>query len=256
MRTSPFKPLFTKDLVVDQGEPINAFWGYHLANNYTRLMGLDGTVFFGARDLAAPNPQQLYFDVPVSQFSFHAAPIVQLYTSKIQQHVDGTVFFHGYDWGAVMMTDCEDWDRMVSIKIANQEKQHEQAEAFHNMCEHYVNLGIGIGIKTETNDEVLMCKKFNDGYLTDQTTGEAWYWMQAEVVRGWGWSDPMPQLKGAKVYIAAPDGKMITETVTSYMGTFLSPNSPLVEGILDAEKLRIRWLHDLPGTVYYKIFGA
>jgi len=49
-QNNPFENFHCFDLLCDDGEPGNAFWGYHVANNFSRLMGVEGTAYFESLD--------------------------------------------------------------------------------------------------------------------------------------------------------------------------------------------------------------
>jgi hypothetical protein len=259
MKTSQFKPFFTKDLIVDKGEPVNAFWGYHLGNNYTRLMGVDGTLYFKAR--RPWNWEQgfedLYFDVPIGNYGFHSVPVVQLFNTTIAETSYGTVLAYGLDYGMQLTTDLNQDANRISIYIDPSNDEHGfNANEVENLMRGCKIAGHWFAIMTTVSEELMFVTNYEINYTPVEGMKYGKFNANLEVQRGWYVSSPDNHTAGDKVLIMPNDGVRLIPDVTTSVGTNLYPNSPLVEGIMDTEKLRVRWLYDYPGTVMYKIFGV
>jgi hypothetical protein len=80
MQNNPFSPFFSRNILPDDGEVGNAFWAHHISNNFSRLLSLQGTVYFGSLnsggDRTGPQCGTAY--IPVGMCGFSSPPIVQL----------------------------------------------------------------------------------------------------------------------------------------------------------------------------------
>lgn len=252
MKTNPNKPFFTRDLIVDQGEPINSFWGYHIANNYDRLMGVDGTIFFKSRPpTLGDEVTDVYFDIPLGNLGLRSIPIVQFYTAHVETQTSYTISTPGvHDFHVTLLSEEGPDDPILSAAIdLSKPEDYKLSKACKEFLVREDAAGKGFYLSFGAGVEVAFVKKY---YIVDNAFGKMLLSLETE--RGWDVTGGESHALGEAVYFISHDGLVKNETTT--VATTWHINSPLVEGVMDAEKLRVRWLWDGPGTVYYKIFGV
>lgn len=85
-QTTQDNRFFTNDLYPEDGEVGNAFWGKNIANNFTRLLAMGGTVAFAqvGMDEETDEAKRINFPVSLAHSEFRSAPIVQLWVKSYQ----------------------------------------------------------------------------------------------------------------------------------------------------------------------------
>lgn len=269
-QTNPWEQFFVNAVLPEDGEIGDAFWGYHTANNIARLMNVDGTLFFPPVLNPTPVMDEYYREayIPTSQLSFHAAPVIQF-----SVHYPGSRTFSRTTGISVpvfglTLTDVPSWDNPDAIdddpynKLTIQSDCSKIAVRFDDELGYYVPDWSQIVDKfygrLGTDEEIMI-------FIVDSielAPGESWpdsldelgntyLYIQCTIERGKYGTDIELHSDGLQVYRV--DDITVTETVTPNI--FLL-NPPWVQGILDAQKLTVRWMSKESGTVYFKIFGV
>lgn len=242
MRTAnPFNKFFTADLVVDDAEPGNALWGYHIANNLSRITSVEGTAVFPAYGdplQGAITGALRFVDVPTGHLAFASAPAIQFTVKNSIIISNATTFTTSYPTGWVLENDLVPLD------------------------DHFYALGPPFDIRFysgqildlklgENDSEVLNCMYLTQFYGVGPDRNQSRYTFQI-LARNRYDTPAGDGLTGENVRVVTSAQYTILSSRTEYD----TINPPYVEGYLDQDKLRIRWLNQSEGTVYYKIFGA
>lgn len=246
---NPRHKFFTADLFPEDGETGNALWGYHIANNFLRLMAVEGTVYFGTSNLPisiAPFPSPYVVgtyriaDIPIANLSLHAAPIVQFAALRPRVFETATTYTTSLETGLKLTNDVKPQDLGISCVSESQDLRFILQTLLPQ--EYDVKLG-------ENDSEVLLVR--NNGWMFDESVGQYFYFFN--IIQRNRYSTP------SGLHNSGENFRLIT---TARMDTALSAatlweiNPSYVEGYLDQQKLRIKWmLHDA-GTLVYKIFGV
>ena len=251
-KTNPYSKFFTRGLYPRSGGIGDAFWAYHVSNNFGRLLNVDGTCMFKSNEIGWENYRVAYINM--YDLKCKAVPIVQ-FTAVTRAPDSATVYAYGRLFNGTL-----DWDR-------NTLWGREPGEGFTfgtgiNSYEDIPpelrgtgNIYFKVGTRT---DELIM------GYLqrANVTPNRSWIagqpqmflsWTISDIHRGYGPTTNQDYYLGEAFNYVSP---------TSWNRTILSDdlmysvNPPFVVGDLLNGVLTIRWLHNDEGTVYFKIFGV
>jgi len=213
-------------------------WGYHIANNLSRIMSVEGTVYF-PEFTGAIQPEPRIADVTVANLGLTFAPVIQF--SSVGPFITATTYVVSHESDLRLMVDIRD--------------ETQTFFAYGGPFKAPVGPNMPVDIKLgNTNNEVLGCVyTYAEGLIRDKLLQYNFvikergkYSTQKENIDVSETTDPIVNVR-------------IVDSATPTILTreeYHSINPPWVEGYLDQDKLRIRWLHNSAGTVIYKIFGA
>lgn len=259
----------------------NAFFGYHLANNFSRILALSGTAYFGNTYTPMPNgyPARV-FDFPIDNMQFTSAPVVQLWSID-DNFTISTVYTRATTVGATLFYD------IVNSEITNPQvgivTSVWSADGANPPLVGRVGEYLKIG---ETSSELMQIFDFQQLIAIDWGAGHLparYEWQRRYVLtRGVLSTDIQGSYTaGANIYHVGEEGTAILnlEAATfantqswgqslSSAGSSISLNPSWVEAYLDPQKLRIRYLNGnyvmsngVPNslqtaTVIFRIFGV
>jgi hypothetical protein len=262
---------FTEDLYPEEGETGNAFWGYHIANNFGRLSGIIGTVFFDAsQGLFVDNTHSI--SIPIDRFRFKSAPMCQL-TSLEPDYSLGTVLTIGTNtaprgWG---LTPQAYLSYQTPLNIA-QELETEDPYFVPTIYDPddriYIKLGHTSG--SPAHDELMPLISYMQTRSPSIHTLGWWTWFRWYIVgRGGLETTPDNYDAGLNIYVVGrhggqtygsyytiPEGNSWQQIYTFSGNTSDQTQPAWVEAYMDSSALTIRWLKSNPGTVVYRIFGV
>lgn len=242
-KSNAWTKFFTADLIPDENEIGNSFWGYHIANNIGRLLNLDGTVFFSAIGTSLSKPSELYdisvARIPIEMCGFSTAPVIQLAAQVDIPPNPGTMYYTGTFDGGLLNKNITDYDRLVQIRYDNW--IFDEGEPLSN-C--FMKLG--------TANEVM---QILDYAITSMATCVLVdYGVNRNVIAGGTAYSYNGEAEAVQCFRTNNDG---IQTVAPTSGESQYTINPVfVEAVIDPTQLKIFWGHDAPGTVYFKIFGV
>lgn len=259
MRNFKQRQFFTNDLYLDEGEPGNALWGYQLGNNFGRILGIQGSVAMKAQTVPGfvsvgqtneisftyNRDNQSFVDIPVKNLSLQHAPVVELWAGISHVTITSTVYIPtrwNYSGRHSLTTPLYGGNEVLIY-----------LEDFPDDLTLDTDLNNGDGTLTfgNSSEEVMYCAPNNWFKYTYSDHAE----YHLFVTRGWAGSPILEYGTGVPWSVNQAYGVNIGQTVTNNPAGFYH-NPPFVEAYLDSEKLRIRWMYDSDGVVYYRIFGA
>lgn len=251
-KTNPWSKFFLSNLYPFQGEVGNAFWGYHVANDIGRLLNIDGTVFVGPFDWSLyQNGQIAYrqFDIPIESFQFNAAPIVQVwaYSDTISQTVTTDVDPTQAKVTRLRLeTDVNESSPTMDFFAPEGEDDISGIDLSGKMISVAESFAV-----TPTNPTIYTEKILVKSFTVYKKDG--WIHYSLNVNRG--------EISSIQQYYYQDERLVLMDgAFTTRITNIVEPTYELwpayVEAFLDQNKLRIRWMLDGGGTVYFKIFGA
>lgn len=273
-QTNPGNKFFTEDLYPDIDETGNAFWGYHVANNFSRLLSLSGTAYFHA-GLLPDAGQDLFVDVPIDKYQFEHAPIVQFWSTE-DNYIVSTVYARATttidpivsSGGRTVYAYPSFGQRLDVVQMV--QTYYEDVPGEPVVDSDYLKIG-------NTSTELMPIVSFSQtrSGLTPPYTWTRWY----RAYRGGLETTPEAYAIDSPIYIVGPNGttgdglswpppesnNKSWGKELSISGSSVRYQPAWVEGYFDSAKLRIRWLRVAPsfigggiaraGTVFFRIFG-
>lgn len=239
-KINPWTKFFSADLIPDENEIGNAFWGYHVANNIGRLLNLDGTVFFNPAGTSTG--LELYDKsvarIPIEMCEFRTAPAVQLAAQVDISPTAGTTYFFGTFDGGMLENPISDVDAMVSVRYN---------KWLFDEGEPYVNNFMRLG----TANEIM---RINQYFIDVRATCVIanYYVERNAIVGGTAYAYNMG---GGEVQVFRTNYEGIDYVAPSAGESQYVLNPIFCEAIIEPTQLKIFWGHDFAGTVYFKLFG-
>jgi hypothetical protein len=236
-KTNPWEKVFTRDLIVDDDETANAFWGYHIGNNFGRLLGIDGTLMFEAATPSLTPTAR----VGIESLQLTHAPIIQAYSR--------TDFLHE-----------------VTIRTVTKELPNAGGGVAIPILTHHTRLWFGpyisqgpptglplvgdeitVGDNFPSNEEVML---INEADAFPAVPPTQWL-IRYRVQRGYR-ETPIHSYGEDELLYRVTDVTLSDVEVQDYYKSW----PPYLEAFAEQEVVTFKWMIGYGGTVYFKIFGA
>lgn len=252
-RTSPFTRFFTKNIYPAVGVG-DAFWGYHVANNISRLLNVDATLYFEAPTPDEPGqPTDALGQsavLPVGDLKLNFPPVIQ-FTSAISFNTTfGTILIYGEDrgWGTLEYTIFENEGEHFYLSTSVDDGDTGVLQGGDNWWGVFGNELVDFNVEYTQS-------RYN---AVSDTYSWIAYCNFSPQGRGLLGSPKTSHIVGSPL-LYVPDiynVAYVSATTLNFDETRHVINPWWVQGVLSGETLLVTWLHPANGTVYVKIFGV
>lgn len=254
-KANPNRRFTAEDILPEKFDMLNAFWGANIGNNFERILGVDGTIYFNfsSNDFVGQGLDANYVDstrrmyyLPMSALELHAVPIVQTVARLETPYNISTTLV---PFKPEMVNEWRNFTPNVGpldtsfTAVTDRDSSMSEPPFYQNG--KLFKLGMVQDEIMRVTSHVLLAKT-ELGALTRYTSLVQ---MQRAVFPNTG-SDSYP---GGEQML---DVYEYSATNLSGTSSYTDLNPPYVQTLYDGESLIFNWLNDSGGTLYYKVFGA